>query len=118
MAKINLHAGDFKKGSGSSFIFGNFNMLTEKHPWGGESISLKRLASIEVASEDRVKKVVGTVGWGAVGALALGPLGLLAGVLAGGNKKEVTFIAEFKDGRKLLATTDSKTFTTLKAAVF
>jgi len=30
----------------------------------------------------------------------------------------VTFIAKFKDGRKLLATTDSKTFTKLRALVF
>jgi len=43
---------------------------------------------------------------------------LLAGLLLGGNKKEITFVAKFKDGRKLLATTDSGTFTKLQAAVF
>jgi len=45
-----------------------------------------------------------------VGALALGPVGLLAGVILGGNKKEVTFVARLKDGRKFLATVDSKTY--------
>ena len=44
----------------------------------------------------------------------LGPVGLLLG----GKKKEVTFIARFKDGRKMLATTDNKTFVSLKAQVF
>jgi len=39
-------------------------------------------------------------------------------VLAGGNKKQVTFIAEFKDGRQILASTDGKTFTKIQAAAF
>ena len=65
-----------------------------------------------------MKKIGGTVGWGAVGAIALGPVGLLAGLLLGGKKKEVTFVARFKDGRKLLATTDNGTFTKIKAAIF
>lgn len=52
------------------------------------------------------------------GLVAEGPLGALAGVLAGGNKKEITFIAEFKDGRQILASTDSKTFTKTQAATF
>lgn len=54
-----------------------------------------------------------------MGALALGPAGLLAGLLLGGEKsKDVTFVAKFKDGRKFLGTTDNKTFTKLQAAVF
>ncbi|MGI2002125.1 hypothetical protein [Shewanella frigidimarina] len=54
-----------------------------------------------------------------MGALALGPAGLLAGLLLGGGKsKDVTFVAKFKDGRKFLGTTDNKTFTKLQAAVF
>jgi hypothetical protein len=52
------------------------------------------------------------------GAVLLGPLGLLAGVLVGGRKKEITFVAKLKDGRKFLGTPDSKTFTQLQAAVF
>ena len=73
---------------------------------------------MEVASEESVKRIGGTLGWGAAGMLALGPVGLLAGLLLGGKKKEVTFVAKVKDGRKLLGTTDHKTFTKLKAAAF
>jgi len=47
-----------------------------------------------------------------------GPMGLLAGLMLGGRKKEVTFVARFKDERKLLATTDRKTFIALQAAAF
>lgn len=117
MAKITVHAGDFLKGD-SKFAFGSLHLKTEKHSFAGEVISLDSLTEVEIASEESVKKIGGTIGWGAVGGLVLGPVGLLAGLLLGGKSKEVTFVARFKDGRKLLATTDSGTFKQLKAAVF
>ena len=117
MAKVTVHAGDFLKGD-SQFSFGSLVLRTEAHSFVGEVIPITQLESLEAASEESVKKIGGTVGWGAAGALVLGPVGLLAGLLLGGRKKEVTFVAKFKDGRKLLATTDSGTFTKLQAAVF
>ncbi|MDD2466955.1 MAG: hypothetical protein PHI97_23415 [Desulfobulbus sp.] len=117
MAKITVHAGDFLKGDGG-FSFGSFSLRNQQHLWVGETIPATNLDDLEVASEESVKKIGGTVGWGAVGAIALGPVGLLAGLLLGGKKKEVTFVARFKDGRKLLATTDNGTFTKIKAAIF
>ncbi|BBN54631.1 hypothetical protein TRE132_27560 [Pseudomonas chlororaphis subsp. aurantiaca] len=42
--------------------------------------------------------------------MLLGPVGALAGYLIAGKETEVTFIATFKDGRKLLAATDSETY--------
>ncbi|WP_286863278.1 MULTISPECIES: hypothetical protein [Pantoea] len=45
----------------------------------------------------------------------MGPLGLIAGAMLGGNRKDVTFIAELSEGRKFMATTDSKTYTELQA---
>ncbi|MFT9495869.1 hypothetical protein [Anaerosolibacter sp.] len=117
MAKLTIHAGDFTKGPGE-YSFGSFTLRTEKHKIIGETISEKELDVVEVASEENVKKLGGTIGWGAVGGVLLGPVGLLAGLLAGGKKTEVTFIAKFKDGRKMLATTDSKTFTKIRAVCF
>lgn len=69
-----------------------------------------------VASEEAIKSVGGTIGWGIAGGVALGPVGLLAGLVLGGKRKEVTFIAKFKDGRKVIATTDSKTWVQIQAA--
>lgn len=117
MAKVTVHAGDFTKGRGD-FFFDAFVLKTEAHPFGGERVGIDELAEVAEASEESVKRLGGTVGWGAAGAIVLGPVGLLAGLLLGGRGKDVTFVAKFKDGRKLLATTDSKTFTKLKAAVF
>jgi hypothetical protein len=117
MAKVTVHAGDFNKGEGQ-YSFGSLVLKTQAHPWVGEVIPLTELEVVDVASEENVKKLGGTIGWGAAGALILGPVGLLAGLLLGGRKKEVTFVAKFKDGRKLLATTDNGTYTKLQAAVF
>ena len=117
MAKIKVHAGDFLKQNGS-YSFGQITLYTSAHPFKGENFPLNYIQEIEVASEESVKRVGGTIGWGAAGALVLGPVGLLAGLLLGGKGKDVTFVAKFRDGRKVLATTDSKTYIQLQAANF
>ena len=117
MAKLTVHAGDFLEGA-SQVTFGAFALRTEERSYLGETILFSELAEVEIASEEAVKRVGGTLGWGLAGAVVLGPIGLLAGLLMGGKKKEVTFVAKFKDGRKLLATTDSKSYTKILAAVF
>ena len=117
MSSINVRAGDFLKGHGS-FGFGSFVLRTEKNRILGETIRGSELELVETATEQNVKKLAGTVGWGIVGGAVLGPLGLLGGLLLGGRKKEVTFVAKFKDGRKMLATTDPKIFIKIQAAAF
>jgi len=117
VAKVTVHAGDFLKGAGQ-FSLGSLTLKTEEHAWVGETIPVSELQTVEIATEETVKKLGGTIGWGAVGGLLLGPAGLLAGLLLGGRKKEITFVAQFKDGRRLLATTDSATFIKLKGAAF
>ncbi|MFA5595950.1 MAG: hypothetical protein WDA26_00105 [Pusillimonas sp.] len=119
MGTIKIHAGDFPTGKASS----HFSAIV--FPWkpgdgfsAGECVQFTDIEALEVANEESVKKLGGTVGWGVVGATLLGPVGMLAGLLAGGRKSEVTFVCKFKDGRKMLATTDSKTFTKMQAAIF
>lgn len=112
MSKIKVLAGDFPEGS-CDYSWGKFDF-----GFLSENVSDKNLEMVEIATEESVKKIGGTVGWGVAGAVILGPVGLLAGLLLGGKKKEVTFVAKFKDERKLMASTDSKTFTKLQAAVF
>ncbi|WP_368640485.1 hypothetical protein ABRZ04_04520 [Castellaniella ginsengisoli] len=118
MATIKIHAGDFPKGSAAA----HFSVIV--FPWApgnglsGETVHFNEIESLEIASEESVKKLGGTVGWGVVGGALLGPVGLLAGLLAGGRKSETTFVCKFKDGRKMLATTDSKTYTKMLASVF
>jgi hypothetical protein len=119
MAKFIIHGGDFIKGAlgGPSFRFGSFQLCTEKHCLAGESISGKEIESIEVLTEANAKRLGGSLGWGAVGALALGPLGGLAGLIVGGRGTDVTILCQFKDGRKLVATVDSKTYAKIRASM-
>ena len=123
MSKLKVHAGDFStlspqnsfsKSWGSSD--GVFRLWSEKSTWGTESIASSELEYLQLANEETVKKIGGTVGWGAAGGLIFGPVGLLAGLVLGGRKKEVTFVAKFKDGRRFIATTDSATWTQIQAA--
>jgi hypothetical protein len=117
MGSMTIHAGDFLPGSGNCGWTG-LSLRTVEHAVLGESIPFTQLATVEMATEETVKKLGGTIGWGTAGALILGPVGLLAGLLLGGKKKEVTFVCALKDGRKFMATAESKVFTQLKAACF
>ena len=59
-----------------------------------------------VLSEQAVSNLIGLVE-------ILIACGLIAGLWLGGKDEEVTFLATFKDGRKLCAVTDSKTWSKL-----
>lgn len=115
MAKIKVHASNFSciemmASGGTIFIKDGMFQLT------GEAVHASKFVTLEAASEDSVKKVGGAIGWGVVGGAIAGPLGLIAGALLGGNKKDVTFVAEIDDGRKFMGTIDSKSFIKLQAA--
>ena len=75
------------------------------------------IAMITVVTEENKKAILGSVGWGTVGYLVGGivaaPLAIaggLAGLLKGGNKKEICFICHLKDGKKFMAVTDPTTY--------
>jgi hypothetical protein len=119
MAKINVLAGDVQGGSWAidrGFLGGSLRM---RKSLGMETVVLKgNLEKVEIQTEENVKKLGGTAGWGLAGMVALGPLGAVGGMLIGGRGKEILFSALLKDGRKFLATTDAKTFKMLAASAF
>lgn len=110
-------AGDFKEGKEHQFV-GGILIMRSAGKFLREKIQLEQIQSLEPASEEAVKRVGGTVGWGIAGAALLGPVGLLAGLIVGGKGKDVTFVCQLKDGRKFLAIASSKIYTALQAAVF
>lgn len=110
-------AGDFAKGSGHSFFNKTFQMRRNDR-LTKETIYPGQVRTIEIASENSVKRLGGTVGWGLAGGAVFGPVGLLAGLIAGGRSKEVTFICVLKDDRKFMATAPSKVYTDIRAAMF
>lgn len=109
MANITVLAGDFLQGDGE-WRNGVLTLSTPLHPWPGISIPIAKFATLEVANQESVNKVKDAIGFGIAGAMILGPIGAIAGFLLAGKETEVTFIATLKDGRKLLAATDSDTY--------
>jgi len=123
MATIKVVAGDLDLGAWQfSDLFGTATISrasTTAHMWKGENYSFKHdVERVELVNEENVKKLGGTVAWGAAGAILLGPLGAIGGMLLGGNKKETAFVCFLKDGKKFMATTDGGTWRKILAATF
>ena len=90
--------------------------------WGWGDAKCVKLANhiiaADVLTEESKTSILGKAGWGAVGAIALGPLGLLAGVLGGGRSKEICVACELDDGRKFIATASASEYQDLLKSVF
>lgn len=118
-------AGDFPKSASFDKTFGkvtlNYGLINRTHVKLNDNVE-----SLEVITEENKKKILGATGWGlASGVIATlltgGVVGIVAGaagILAGGNKKEITFACYLKDGRKFLATADHKTYKKILALSF
>lgn len=101
--KVKVMAGDIPSGEWE------FNMGAL---WGAfETVQLQgEIKSVQLQTEEGAKDIARTLGWGLAGAITFGPVGALAGLVMGGNRKEVCALFELKDGRKFLALMDSKIY--------
>ncbi|CAK9888163.1 MULTISPECIES: hypothetical protein [Pseudomonas] len=112
MTRLTVQSGDFLQGEGE-YRNGSLTLKTARSPSPGEKIALTRITDLIVANQESSRSLSSALGWGVAGALVAGPVGLIAGLWLGGKEEEVTFLATFKDGRKLMAITDKKTWTKL-----
>lgn len=110
---IKFLAGDFGAGKGCILTGGKIRI-----PNGSMDFPIRTISSIDIATEENVRRVGGTVGWGITGAALFGPAGLIAGAIIGGQAKEVTFVAQLNDGKRFLARTSSKAYETILASTF
>lgn len=113
-------AGDFTGIAFLTTLLGKpyLNVTYKGGPFFGEKVQLDQIAEATIADEESVKRIGGTVGWGAAGAVLLGPVGLLAGLVLGGKSKDVTFVGVLKDGRKFMATCTGNEWKQILAARF
>ena len=122
MARYKLLGGDFMGAPERTvnFYFGVFGLPDPKHKWLRKEItySMNNVKTLEQVTEHNKVKVLGAAGWGTAGALALGPIGLLAGLVLGGRGKTVVFAVEFTDGKRALIQTDQKGWKKVIAARF
>ncbi len=116
---FSIHAGDFGDGEGSfSSLRDSFTLPIKGIMLGSQRVAASALSSVEIATEESVKRLGGTAGWGLASEALLGPAGMLAWLLLGGRGKKIVFAVRFADGRKFLASSDSQTFTAIQAATF
>ncbi|CUH95875.1 putative membrane protein [Propionispora sp. 2/2-37] len=78
---------------------------------GNEKIQiLGNIKDVTQLTEENKQSLLKKAGWGFIGSVVAGPIGMFAGLLAKGNKKEISFICELHTGEKFLAKTDNETF--------
>ncbi len=120
MADIKILAGDWEKPY--KFIITPFSgkkpTLSVMKGMEMETFNKYHIASIDMVNEETKNSVLAKAGWGAAGAVVLGPLGLLAGVLGGGNKRKTVVSVVLKDGRKALLECDPKTLKKLLSLMY
>ena len=104
------------KDSGKSMLF---SPVYDETPLSGQ------IEKVEIVTEENKKKILGSVGWGItgmlVGGLIAAPVAIaagLAGVLKGGNKKEICIACYLKDGRKFMAIADNQIYMQLSSQAF
>jgi len=80
----------------------------------------ENLKTAQALDEESARSLAGAAGWGFVGGLALGPVGLVGGALFGGRKKDksVTVAVEFHDGTRFLATCKPETWKRIRTLVW
>ena len=68
------------------------------------------LESIEQITEENKNNLLAKAGWGTVGGLLLGPVGIAAGLWFTGKSKEICIACELKTGEKFVANVDSEVY--------
>ncbi len=87
-------------------------------PFAHDVVALAEIESADIVTQANQTSIAGKMGWGAVGAVALGPLGLLAGVIGGGNRSSTIIAVKFKDGRAVLLEGKSTEMQSVLGAAF
>ena len=116
MHTIKVLAGSGGIGTGDGYLMVSDFFLPIKGRLWPETVQKGQIADVSIATEESVKRIGGTVGWGLVGGALLGPVGLLAGLMLDGRGKTTFFTLTLRDGRSLLGSCDTSAFIAIKAA--
>lgn len=109
MASVNVKS--------ANFTYKSVSTLSNNIFIDNKIVNYDDIESFDFASEDNVKKVKSSIGWGVAGAVTFGVFGAAAGLLFGGNKKETTFILSLKSGKALIGSTQSDVFLKIQKAI-
>jgi hypothetical protein len=101
----------------ANFTYKSVSTLSNNIFIDNKIVNYDDIESFDFASEDNVKKVKSSIGWGVAGAVTFGVFGAAAGLLLGGNKKETTFILSLKSGKALIGSTKPDVFLKIQKAI-
>jgi hypothetical protein len=116
MVKIKILAGDFLDGY-AAYEPGLITIETVVYPWPGLKISTQEIRDVALVSENSRRSVSSSVSLGLAGAMVLGPIGAVAGLMLAGEEEEVTFSLALRDGRSMLCAADGRTFRNIESAI-
>jgi len=115
MADINVLAGDITHGK---WDYG-YKEMRKMGLLNAKTISLgSNVEKVEMLTEESVKKLSGTAGWGILGAAVLGPIGAIGGIIFGCRKKDICFACYLKNGKKFMAVSKAKIYQKIVADSF
>lgn len=108
------HVGKTVRHQDLTVIFGNMTH-TYQGEWGGINVAQVKaeVDKAEIITEDNKVNFLGAAGWGIVGGLLTGGVGLLAGAILGGRGKETFCAIRFKDGSQFIVSGKPKDVVTL-----
>lgn len=109
---IKVLAGDWEPGTVCVFepaFLGKPDRIRMARVFGPEYPAAE-VVGVDIITEQNSTSILKKAGWGLVGSIALGPVGLLAGVLGGGNRHEKIVAIEFADGKRALLQCDAKSY--------
>ncbi|BCR35201.1 SHOCT domain-containing protein [Mariniplasma anaerobium] len=107
-------AGDYK--SASILMISGFPNICEKHKH--IPLNSKYIESYEVITDEHRKSASSAVARGAIGAVLLGPIGLLGGAISGKKKGKYTIAIKFRDGKNSLLEVNEKIYKIIMRACF
>lgn len=113
MSHFKIIGGDLPKTTALITMFGALQLSAPRPGFTlrADTYDLKNnISQIEQITEDNKNKVLSKAGWSTLGAIALGPVGLLAGLLMGGRTKYVCMAVKLKGGEEFIAECDLKTY--------
>ena len=97
------HRGKKNSPEAISLTFGNI-FHSYKSEWGSPNNvgPLPKLSQCEIVTDENKVNFIGAAGWGAVGGILTGGIGILAGALLGGRGKATVCAIKFPDGSQFI----------------
>ncbi len=86
--------------------------------FGAPAFYLTDIVGIEIASEEAVKRLGGTIGGALVGGAILGGVGAIVGAIGSGSTTESTIFVHFKGGETALAVANSDMMRAIREHLF